>query len=123
MPTDKQARYIKHLLGKRHGYYSEEWGWLQGYSIKGAGKLIDKLLKDEPGSAAFIATLPPPTEKPRRQAWLPLPDPEPLPLPPDLPPELAEFKRWARGVFQRGEMTMHQLGLLQDERFGSPFKT
>ena len=119
MLTDKQARFVKYLLGKK-GYYSEDWAWLGSYTIKAAGKLIDKLLNDGPGSAAFIATLPPPVEKRRKQAWLPLPDSEPLPLPPDLPPELAEFKRWAREVFARGELTMQQLCELHDGRFGKP---
>ena len=122
MPTDKQAKFIKHLLGRR-SYYSEDWGWLGGYSIKQAGKLIDKLLKPEQWGewcADFISKLPEPKEKPRKQAWLPLPDPEPMPmpLPSDLPPEVAEFKRWARDVFQRGELTMTQLCELYDARFG-----
>ena len=120
--TDKQARYIKHLLGKRQGYYSEDWGWMGSYSVKQAGKLIDKLLHPEQWGewvADFISKLPPPAEKPRRQAFLPLPDPEPLPLPADLPPEQAEFKRWAREAFQHGE-SFQRLCVLHDEKFGKP---
>jgi hypothetical protein len=125
MPTEKQSRFIKHLLGKK-GYYSENWCWLELYSIKEAGRLIDKLLKEKWGEwcREFIANLPAPVEKRRRQTELPLPPPEPLPPDdPSIPPEVTEFKRWASGVYQRGEQNIAQLSALYDEKFGNPFQT
>lgn len=120
---------MKLLLSKK-GYHSEDWGWLEAYGKKQASKLIDKLLNDNEWSAEFIFGLPAPVERKRRQAFLPLPEPEPMltPLPARLPISLgdvalpnerARFKRWARNVFERGEQTIDQLGRLFDARFGS----
>ena len=125
MLTEKQANYIKYLLGRK-GYHSEDYGWLNRYSKREAGKLIDKLLKDEwrQWAVEFIMSLPPPTEKRKRQAFLPLPEPEPMPLDDAaVPDERREFKRWGREVYQKGELTFTQLGELYDSRFGSPFST
>ena len=126
MPTRPQTKFVKHLLGRK-GYYSDDWKWLAIYSVKEAGKLIDKLVHEDRWSEwleDFVSKLPPPTEKPRRQGWLNLPSPEPMLLDEaTVPDALTQFKCWARQAYARGELTIEQLCELHDVRFGSPFKT
>jgi hypothetical protein len=98
--TDKQKGFIKGLL--RETGYSRPVDWVESLSKGDAGKLIGELLEKK--------STPPPTT----QAYLPLPEPEPQ-------GELGEFKRWARGAYQRGEKTILELIDLQRERFGNPF--
>lgn len=118
--TEKQAKFVKYLLGKR-GYRTEDWSWLSVYSVKSTIKMIDMLLKGGIAADEFVHRLPAPVVRPR-QAHLPLPPPRPREIPQaEVPPELTEFKRWAREIYQRGEQTIQQLAALQEARFGNPF--
>jgi hypothetical protein len=96
--TERQAKFLRSLLKQVEHPRSVDVDFL---SAKEASRLISQLLGERRAQA-----------KP----------PEPPPPPDDLsiPPELILFKRWAREVFQRGELTMKQLCALQDERFGKP---
>jgi hypothetical protein len=100
--TEKQLKYLRFLVNKT-GAEQPDWEFL----TKGqASELIGQLLNVK-----------------LRQTELSLP---PEPLPPDdpsIPPEVTEFKRWASGVYQRGEQNIVQLSALYDEKFGNPFKT
>ncbi len=120
MPSEKQLSFIRYLLAK--GYYrTSDWSWLHLYSRKQASALIDNLLNNSPHwREEFIRGLPEPVAK-LRQSEIPMPPPKPLePEDPQIPPEVTEFKRWATEVYQRGEQTITQLGVLYDARFGNP---
>jgi hypothetical protein len=101
--TDKQKNFLRALLRKTGDTRPMSW---ESLTKREAGKLIDKLLRkaqlQKPQSVA--------------QAQFRLPDPNPEP-----PTELMEFKRWARGVYQRGEKGILELIEEQQKLFGNPF--
>lgn len=105
LATTKQKDFIRSLL-RRAGDFKPS-NYVEALSRREASRLIGELL-DKPAIAPrkFGAVL---------QANLPLPPPE------EPAGELGEFKRWARGVFQRGEKTILELIDLQTQRFGNPF--
>ena len=114
MLTEKQKKFILHLL-KQSGY-AEPTDWVALLSKKAAHQMIEQLLREK--EAARLERI---EEKKRYQAQLALPPPEPLAADdPLIPPELVEFKRWAREVYERGEQTILQLIALREERFGKP---
>jgi hypothetical protein len=97
--TEKQKGFLRGLL-RKSGDPPPDWDFL---TRRQASRLIeDQLLKQRAQRPGAIA-----------QASLPLPTEEPT-------TELGEFKRWARGVYQRGEKTIFELIDLQRERFGNP---
>ena len=99
--TDKQAKFLRSLL--QQAGRSTDVDHLSRWQ---ACQMISELL------AKMNAK--PPFER-RLQAELPLSQ---APPPEKISPELVEFKRWAREVYHRGELTIQQLCELQDARFG-----
>ena len=98
--TEKQAKFLRSLL-QQAGRTAD----VDRLSRWEACKLISQLVDERNARGQS------------KQAELALPLLPPL-VDPEILPELAEFKRWAREIYQRGELTIHQLGELQDARFG-----
>ena len=102
MLTDKQKKFILYLL--RQSGYAESTDWVACLSKKAAGRKIEELLAAK--QAAKIAWA---EEKKRYQAQLALPPPDPIPFDdPLIPPEIREFKRWARNEYQNGQSILHR---------------